>query len=68
MVMGPSKHVLRVKLDSGASILVASDLDKAEAERRELAIHQIMIEFRTKRNAWEQEPQTAQVVESKTPR
>jgi hypothetical protein len=49
------KYTLRVLLDAGAHITVATDLPREEAERRELAINQAMIEYRTKRNAWEKQ-------------
>ena len=55
VVVDPGRYVLRVKLNSGASILVAEVRCREEAERRELAINQAMIEYRTKRNAWEKE-------------
>lgn len=43
-------------LDSGCRIaLTGYCLTKEEAEKRELAITQAMIEYRTKRNAYEQE-------------
>ena len=54
MLAEPEKYVLRVKLDSGASIAMATGISKDEAERRELAINQVMIEYRTKLNAWEE--------------
>lgn len=48
-----SEYVLRVKLISGANIVMVSGLSKKETERRELAINQAMIEYRAKMNAWE---------------
>jgi len=46
---------VRILLDGGFSIKVTPWVPKVEAERLELAIHQVMIEYRTKRNQYEQE-------------
>ena len=45
-------YELKVKLDSGV-VEIGSFTDKNEAEKAELAINQAMIEYRTKREAWE---------------
>ncbi len=46
-------YAVRVLLDSGLHIVVTPWVCREEAERLELAINQAMIEYRTKRNAWE---------------
>lgn len=54
-------YAVKVLLDSGQQIIVTKWVYQEEAERLELAIHQMAIEFRTKRNAWEQELKDAQI-------
>ena len=49
------EYAVRVLLDSGQHIVVSNWVCREEAERLELAINQAMIEYRTKRNAWEKE-------------
>lgn len=46
------EYAVRVLLDSGQHIVVSKWVCREEAERLELAINQTMIEYRTKRNAW----------------
>lgn len=46
-------YAVRVLLDSGQHTVVSPWVYREEAERLELAINQVMIEYRTKRNAWE---------------
>lgn len=47
------EYAVRVLLDSGQHIIVSHWVCREEAQRLELAINQVMIEYRTKRNAWE---------------
>jgi len=47
------EYAVRVLLNSGGCIVVTPWVSREEAERLELAINQAMIEYRTKRNAWE---------------
>lgn len=47
------EYAVRVLLDSGQHIVVGRWVGRDEAEKHELAINQAMIEYRTKRNAWE---------------
>lgn len=54
-ILKDGKFVLRVILDSGQCLPVAMDLTFEAAERRELVINQAMIEYRTKRNAYERD-------------
>jgi len=49
------EYAVRVLLDSGQHVVVGKWVGREEAERHELAINQVMIEYRTKRNAWEKE-------------
>jgi hypothetical protein len=49
---GLEEFNLSVKLDSGWRV-IASHPTEEDAELAELAISQAMIEYRTKRNAWE---------------
>ena len=53
------EYAVRVMLDSGEHIMVSKWACREEAERLELAINQVMIEYRTKRNAWEKEVNNA---------
>lgn len=48
------EYAVRVLLDSG-HVVVSEWVYREEAERLELAINQVMIKYRTKRNAWEKE-------------
>ncbi len=47
------KFVLRVTTDGGGRYEVGGFATLADAAKAELAINQVMIEYRTKRNAWE---------------
>lgn len=47
------EYAVRVLLDSGQHIVVTNWVGCDEVKRLELAINQAMIEYRTKRNAWE---------------
>lgn len=49
------EFVLRVILDSGQLVTLAKSCNREELENLELAINQAMIEYRTKRNAYERE-------------
>lgn len=53
------EYAVRVLLDSGQYIVVSPWVGREEAERLELAITQVMIEYHTKRNAWEKETANA---------
>ncbi|MHA2279703.1 MAG: hypothetical protein ACXAC5_02250 [Promethearchaeota archaeon] len=50
---GADCFVLRVLLDSGRKVGVGRFSTRQDAEQVELAISQVMIEYRTKRNTWE---------------
>lgn len=50
--------VLSVKLDSG-KVRLADYASRGDAEAIELAINQAMIEYHTKRNAWETQERLA---------
>ena len=52
---------LRVLSHSGGKCTVGKYDTRKEAERVELAIIQMAVEFRTKRNAWEQQLKDAQI-------